>query len=95
VAASIGPLGCGAIHDATGGWTVPMLASQSCWCPSPRRLGACRDRHVLAAQGRSGYHVRDLSRWFRLRAPAALWAEATLEAGTHDLALADGFVVEG
>jgi CP family cyanate transporter-like MFS transporter len=47
--ASVGPFGLGALHDLTGGWTVPMLALTAVLVPLLiAGLGASRDRHVLS-----------------------------------------------
>jgi MFS transporter, CP family, cyanate transporter len=47
--ASVGPFGLGALHDLTGGWTVPMLALTAVLIPLLiAGLGASRDRHVLS-----------------------------------------------
>lgn len=47
--ASVGPFGLGALHDLSGGWTVPMLALIVVLVPLLiAGLGASRDRHVLA-----------------------------------------------
>jgi MFS transporter, CP family, cyanate transporter len=46
--ASAGPVALGALHDATGGWTVPMLALIVVLLPMLiTGLGASRDRHIL------------------------------------------------
>jgi CP family cyanate transporter-like MFS transporter len=46
--ASIGPVGIGAVHDVTGGWTVPMLALAVILIPLLiAGLGASRERHIL------------------------------------------------
>jgi MFS transporter, CP family, cyanate transporter len=50
--ASVGPFGLGALHDLTGGWTVPMLALTAVLVPVLiAGLGASRDRHVLSPDG--------------------------------------------
>jgi CP family cyanate transporter-like MFS transporter len=55
--ASAGPFGLGALHDATGGWTVPMLALTAVLVPLLiAGLGASRDRHILQAV-RPGRHA--------------------------------------
>ena len=47
--ASAGPVGIGALHDLTGGWTVPMLALTVLLAPLlVAGLIASRDRHILA-----------------------------------------------
>jgi CP family cyanate transporter-like MFS transporter len=47
--ASVGPFGLGALHDLTGGWTVPMLALTAVLIPLLiAGLGASRNRHVLS-----------------------------------------------
>jgi CP family cyanate transporter-like MFS transporter len=46
--ASAGPVGIGALHDVTGGWTVPMLTLTAILIPVLiAGLGASRDRHIL------------------------------------------------
>ncbi|HTU73724.1 MAG TPA: MFS transporter [Trebonia sp.] len=46
--ASTGPVALGALHDVTGGWTVPMLALAITGVPLLiTGLGASRDRHIL------------------------------------------------
>jgi MFS transporter, CP family, cyanate transporter len=46
--ASVGPVGIGALHDVTGGWTVPMLTLTVILIPLLiAGLGASRDRHIL------------------------------------------------
>ncbi|HEX3947479.1 MAG TPA: MFS transporter, partial [Acidimicrobiales bacterium] len=47
--ASTGPFALGAIHDATSGWTVSLLALTAVLVPMLfAGIGASRDRHVLA-----------------------------------------------
>ncbi|MDL5157732.1 MFS transporter [Actinomycetospora termitidis] len=49
VIAAAGPLGLGAIHDATGSWTWPVVALLVMLVPlTVAGLGAARDRHVGA-----------------------------------------------
>jgi MFS transporter, CP family, cyanate transporter len=46
--ASVGPVGIGALHDVTGGWTVPMLTLTVILIPLLiAGFGASRDRHIL------------------------------------------------
>jgi MFS transporter, CP family, cyanate transporter len=46
--ASAGPVGIGALHDVTHGWTVPMLTLTVILIPVLiAGLGASRDRHIL------------------------------------------------
>lgn len=46
--ACTGPFLLGALHDLTGGWTVPLLMLVVSLVPMlAAGLGACRDRHVL------------------------------------------------
>jgi CP family cyanate transporter-like MFS transporter len=46
--ASAGPVGIGALHDVTGGWTVPLLTLTAVLIPMLiAGLGASRDRHIL------------------------------------------------
>jgi len=46
--ASAGPFGLGALHDLTGGWTVPMLALTAMLVPLLLAgLGASANRHIL------------------------------------------------
>jgi len=48
--ASAGPFGLGALHDLTGGWTVPMLALTAMGIPLLLAgLGASANRHILSA----------------------------------------------
>lgn len=50
--ASTGPFLVGAIHDATGGWAVPMLLLLALLVPELfAGFGACREGHVLAPAG--------------------------------------------
>jgi MFS transporter, CP family, cyanate transporter len=54
--ASAGPFGLGALHDFSGGWTVPMLALTGILLPILiTGLGASRDRHILERR-RAGAH---------------------------------------
>jgi len=53
--ASAGPVGIGALHDLTGGWTVPMLALIVILIPLlVAGLTASRDRHILETVPRDG-----------------------------------------
>jgi MFS transporter, CP family, cyanate transporter len=53
--ASAGPVALGALHDATGGWTVPMLALIVILIPMLiTGLGASRDRHILEREVEPG-----------------------------------------
>jgi CP family cyanate transporter-like MFS transporter len=46
--ASLGPVGIGALHGATGGWTVPMITLTVILIPLLiAGLGASRNRHIL------------------------------------------------
>ena len=48
--ASAGPFGLGALHDLTGGWTVPLLALTAMLVPLLiAGLGASASRHILSA----------------------------------------------
>jgi MFS transporter, CP family, cyanate transporter len=48
--ASAGPVGIGALHDVTGGWTVPMLTLTVILIPLlVAGLGASRDRHIVGS----------------------------------------------
>ena len=61
--ASAGPFGIGALHDLTGGWTVPMLTLVTILVPVLiAGLGASRDRHVLQAAA-TGREARGLARY--------------------------------
>ncbi|PVZ14313.1 CynX/NimT family MFS transporter [Actinomycetospora cinnamomea] len=47
--AAVGPSGLGALHDLTGGWTVPLLVMTVLVVPTVLMgIGAGRDRHVLS-----------------------------------------------
>ena len=47
--ASVGPIGIGAIHDASGGWTVPLVVLGALLVPQLMSgISASRERHVLA-----------------------------------------------
>ena len=51
--AGIGPFGVGVLHDATGGWTVPLLALVAICVPAAgRRAGA---RAAGVRRGRAGH----------------------------------------
>ncbi|HEY6493229.1 MAG TPA: MFS transporter, partial [Trebonia sp.] len=55
--ASLGPVGIGALHGATGGWTVPMITLSVILIPLLiAGIGASRNRHILAgnAPGTAG-----------------------------------------
>jgi CP family cyanate transporter-like MFS transporter len=53
--ASTGPVGIGALHDLTGGWTVPMLTLTVILIPLlVAGLIASRDGHILNPAGRGG-----------------------------------------
>lgn len=53
--ASVGPVGIGAVHDLTGGWTVPMLTLTVILIPLLiLGLGASRDRRILESVPRGG-----------------------------------------
>jgi CP family cyanate transporter-like MFS transporter len=46
--AAVGPFGLGALHDLTGGWTVPLVVMAVLVVPTVLMgIGAGRDRHVL------------------------------------------------
>jgi CP family cyanate transporter-like MFS transporter len=57
--ASAGPFGLGALHDLTGGWTVPLLALGALLVPQLLAgLAASQERHVLSKKARSRHGRR-------------------------------------
>jgi CP family cyanate transporter-like MFS transporter len=53
--AAAGPLALGAVHQASGGWTVPLVILMAVLVPQTVvGLGAARDRHAAPRQPSAG-----------------------------------------
>ena len=75
VLAAAGPLALGAIHDATGSWTAPVITLIVLLVPlAVAGAGAARDRHVAELSEVAPVRLvdgQDLF-WWGVRTPAAL-----------------------